>query len=339
MAAPKVSTRVLIQLFGHFADRGNSGEQKLYFPKNSRIASYVETKGKISRTIRLKTLSVINDALVKKFGEMDSLGKVYIDESLSNYPVPSQMRKASDGMLQVARGSKLPFDFTGENRDIIRMFVYWVGRDIDLSVTIYNDKFDEVAQCYYGNVRGWGSSGLTHSGDITNAPNGASEFLDIDLNKVEGRYALMTTQVYSGPSFAELEECFVGWMMRDGGQKNEIYDPKTVASKINLENTGRTSCPVLFDLKEKKAIWLDLDTVSPKAAPNNIVSSKSALRQIVRTLTSTENKMTLYDLFMLHASSRGELVDNPEDADIVFSERKGDVTPFDVDEIQSKFIA
>jgi hypothetical protein len=43
------------------------------------------------------------------------------------------------------------------------------------------------------------------------------------------------------------------------------------------------------------------------------------------------------DLFSLHARARGELVNGPEQADAVFSVKRG-VTPFDLDVIRADFL-
>ena len=48
-------------------------------------------------------------------------------------------------------------------------------------------------------------------------------------------------------------------------------------------------------------------------------------------------KPTLYDLFMLHARARGELIASPEGANTVFSVEAG--TPFRLEEIASQYMA
>ena len=46
---------------------------------------------------------------------------------------------------------------------------------------------------------------------------------------------------------------------------------------------------------------------------------------------------TLYELFELHASARGSLVESIDDADTIFSIETG-ITPFDIGLINSEFI-
>lgn len=65
---------------------------------------------------------------------------------------------------------------------------------------------------------------------------------------------------------------------------------------------------------------------------NNLSSTAAICYSMVNN-----EKPNLYTLFMLHASSRGTLVDNKEDADIIF-DVDGDVTPFDFDIIISEYL-
>ncbi|MFC5789563.1 hypothetical protein ACFPPE_06810, partial [Agromyces tardus] len=63
--------------------------------------------------------------------------------------------------------------------------------------------------------------GGVHSGDITSAPDGASEFIDLDLSKVRARYIVPQVNIYSGESFDEVEESFFGYMLRDKEQQGK----------------------------------------------------------------------------------------------------------------------
>ena len=68
------------------------------------------------------------------------------------------------------------------------MFVWWKnGRsrvDIDLSAAMYDRDYRYRDTLVYYNLRNFGAH---HSGDITDAPKGAAEFIDIDLSRCELR--------------------------------------------------------------------------------------------------------------------------------------------------------
>jgi hypothetical protein len=69
----------------------------------------------------------------------------------------------------------------------------------------------------------------------------------------------------------------------------------------------------------------------------NIENHKSEMSSLIEYMLTTKNKMKLYDLFRIHAQSRGELVEDRESAETVFSLDEG-ITPFDVNLISSEFM-
>lgn len=61
------------------------------------------------------------------------------------------------------------------------------------------------------------------------------------------------------------------------------------------------------------------------------------LRKKVQVIVNNHNKLSLYELFELHAFGRGELVDSAEKADTIFSIKKG-ITPYDINKINAEYI-
>jgi hypothetical protein len=279
----------------------------------------------------------IQTVLEARFSQLDDMGKVYIDPAMERCPIPLNLRSASEGLTIVARGTQMPFS----NKSTLRMFIYWVGQDIDLSSVGYDKDLNEVMHIGYTNLR---ESGLKscHSGDITRAPNGAAEFIDIDVASALAagiRYVTMTVNVYSGPNFNEHKKCYAGWMTRSKPQSNEVFDPKTVEQKVDVQSASRFAIPVIFDLQEGNAIWLDM--VASKRGLNrtmqNVHTARATLRDLLEGALSLDNKPVLSDLFTIHANARGEIVDDIEDADTVIS-WDGDVKPSDVNTILSEYL-
>ena len=118
-------------------------------------------------------------------------------------------------------------------------------------------------------------------------------------------------------------------------QSNEIYDPKTVEQKVDLLCESRSAIPCVFDLQERKMIWCDLAIRWRENAPNNIENNIAATQEILQAVTSLHNKTNLHELLTLHAKVRGEIVDNVEEADSVFSIDYA----YRISEINSKLIA
>lgn len=336
-----VSTRVLLQVHSHFQYRNNEDCKRVIIPKGlaQKAISLPKHDVKIREDVVLTILSMIEESLKDRFKDLGSMGKVYLDEGLKKCPIPSQMRSAVEGANTVARGTVLPMI---DSINTIRLFIYWVGRDIDLSATIHDENFEEIAHCSYTDLRS-NTFKYYHSGDIVNAPAGASEFIDIDIDSVlnnGGRYVVMNVLVYNGPSFVEHETCFAGWMYREFPKSNEIFEPETVVNKFDLINSARHAMPAVFDLKNKEVIWCDLGTTeSSYYGGLNIESNRSSIEDVLQSIVSM-NKFSLYDLFKLHIDSRGgELVEDIDNDDLeyIFSVYDG-INPTDVELINSEFI-
>ncbi|MCK5600459.1 TerD family protein [Candidatus Pacearchaeota archaeon] len=339
--ADQVSTRVLLQLLGSLKVRGGSGvDKRVVFPKGSIAkAQVIRTPlPKLGARIVKSLQEGINAILVSRFSNLESLGKVYIDPELQGCPLPAAQRSAAEGLIQVARGTRMPF---GNDKNTLRFFIYWVGQDIDLSATLHDENFENIGHVSYTDLRNDKYKSY-HSGDIVQAPNGACEFIDITIDgavKAGARYVAMNVLVYAGPNFSEHEKCYAGWMTRSKPQSNEVFDAKTVEQKVDLRSECRNAMVVVFDLVDRKAIWTDL--VTPKSVRyggNNVESNRASIEEKLEAIVSLDNKTTLEDLFLLHAEARAtEIVEDPTEADTVFGMAKG-IGPRNITEINAEFL-
>ncbi len=314
-----ISTRVLMQLYGHFGSRGIHGLKRVVFPKgNIQRAQLIPAQEKvIDRQIIAKITIGIEDILDERFSQLESLGNVYIDKRLSGCPLPAQMRSSSTGSDVVARGTHLPI---GE-KSTLRFFIYWVGFDIDLSATFHDDRFNMVGKVAYTNLKS-SKYQAYHSGDVRNAPHGACEFIDINMTNASkhARYLAMNVLVYSGNNFSEHEKVYAGYMTRMHLQSNEIFDPKTVETKLDLTTNAKNCIPIIFDLHTREAIYTDLATSkNTEWGGNNVESNKATIEDVLNSITSFHNKPTLYDLFSLHTRARGKFTSDIDDADTIFN--------------------
>ena len=341
----QVPARNLTQLWGALKTRGEVTNKRVIFPKGLVQNAYIlrNEHARLVPEMKAALEGVIIGSLMKRFGEKDDMGKVYIDPALFECPLPAGMRSASEGLIEVARGTRMAIG----DKDVLRFFIYWKGQDIDLSASIHNDEFEKTGELTYYELTG--SFGC-HSGDITRAPRGASEFIDVNIEKAleKGRYLAMHVLVYSGPTFAEHETCFAGWMTRNKVKSNEIFEPKTVQQKIDVRSATKNVIPVIFDLKERKAIWTDISTNGKRfntegdknwgRSGNNVENNKATIQDMVEAFVTLDNKISLGELFTLHANARGEIVEDREDADIVFAMDDADITPYDITDINSDYL-
>ena len=337
----KVSTPVLMQVYAHFKSRNEDTLYKSVFPKGNvaKLQVVEAVTYALDKKIINRVCKAIEDALVERFAKLPKLGKVYLDESLKEQFVPFAQRSASKTLRSFARGSKVAMP---EDMKTLRFFIWWKDgdqrTDIDLSAAMYSDDWKEKGTLAYYNLKDFGGC---HSGDITSAPKGAAEFIDIDIEKVlqaDVRYVIMSVYSFTRQPYCDLPECFAGWMARSKAGSGEIFEARTVMDKVDLTSDTTVCIPMVFDLLERKMIWADLgltNRLSNYGSYGN--SAKTSKEGLMLKAIATLKKPTLYDLFSMHIKARGKLVENKEKADKVFSLYEG-ITPFDTDLIMKEYL-
>jgi len=346
----EVSTRVLLQAKGHLQVILKGYDSRLVFPKGSTSkVRRVQFKKFTDWQLQLVQdyLNCINSHLRLRLQGTSEGKKVYIDERLSQYTLPTQQRSVSEGQFSYGRGSKI--DLEDKNKNItLRMFCHWIGQDIDLSATLYNDKFEMVTHCSFQQLK-IKELEIVHSGDITRAPNGASEFIDITMNKVvksEVRYITLNINVYSGPTFKEHKECFAGFMLRERPNSNEIYDPKTVKYSMKLDGNSKVAVPFIFDIETKQIIWTDLYFRNGGMHHNTVINNDVNVSDVLRSIVNLTDKTTLKDLFSMYYAP-SQLTFDIDNADMLYVtdeyeddtlDNKNVVRASDVLTINSKYI-
>ena len=365
-AAPKVATPVLLQVMTHFRRRGAAGRGwgfadagqtqpaaptaqlaplRAFFPKGevAKVQAIPDTQAALDPAACAEVVAICETALVARFRALPPLGKVFIDPRLRDYLVPFSQRSASKALRTVVRGSRLPLP----QSPTIRCFLWWkegvingtpTGQvDIDLSAVIYDDEWKYLEHVSYTNLKSERYQAV-HSGDYVTAPNGASEFIDLDVASVleyGGRYVVIVLTAFTAQPFCNLPECFAGWMARDEPGSGEVYEPRTVQDRIDLASATRLCIPVILDVQERTAIWTDIGLRSFPLL-NNVENNRKGVSMMGQVMT-TLNKTNLYDLFRLHAQARGTRVDSAAAADAVFAVDQG-VTPFDLPTIMAEYL-
>ena len=80
-----------------------------------------------------------------------------------------------------------------------------------------------------------------HTSDVTDAPNGAAEFIDVDIARcVEKRvwYVMMVEINSTAPPNRDLPECLAGWMGRERPASGEVVELK-YADAVSHETVRR----------------------------------------------------------------------------------------------------
>ena len=346
--AEKVSTPVLLQVREHFLHR-NDRELRVYFPKGKLSqAKCIETPLiKIDDQYCNRIVEICEYALMEHFKKENSMGKVYVADTMKNYLVPFNQRSASKSTRVIVPGSHISI---GKDTKAIRGFIWWTndkngGRvDIDLSAAFFDEKFQCMEHVSYTNLRS-SKFRACHSGDITNGGwvdgAGVSEFLDADIDAAlanGARYIVYQVYCFTNQSFCNLPHVNFGFMERADVNSGEIYEPRLVKQKIALTSQSRVSIPVIFDCAERKLIWCDMNLALAgcRIGGNNVESNLSSVALACYSMVHL-HKPSIYDLVQLHIKARGTLCDNKEEADLVFDEDEG-ITPFDTEVFMSEYL-
>lgn len=370
--AEKVSTPVLLQVREHFLHRAEQADVRVFFPKGSLAKCHSERNNlpDIDERYCQEVVRICENALVKIYGQREPMGKVYLSDDYRNYVVPFSQRSASKAFKTIVRGSRLPM---ASQTNAVRAFIWWTnmdkcdlgsyddGRvDIDLSAAIFDENWNYMEHVSYTNLKSEKYKAC-HSGDIVNGGpvdgDGVSEFLDVDVDSVVrygARYVVYQVYSYTGQTYADMPHAMFGWMERADVNSGEIYEPKMVEQKLDLTAGSKVCIPVIFDCVKREFIWCDMNMslsgVHMNTGGNNLESNLSGVTAVCYSMVNVK-KPHLYDLIALNVMGRGVLVDNREDADIVFDtalylnndtvENERDkmvITPYDTELFMSEYL-
>ena len=344
--APEVSLPVLVRLWEYFSSPGPDA-----LPWRV-VAIKAATGTKTTLIPSTRRPGPADAAVVRSVEEAlrqpKRLGRIAVDQGLyGGYTAPVGLRSASPGMRTAGRGTRLPLP-EGET---IRFFLHWrdlpeappeapgpagpaatadrdTRVDLDLSAFFVSEDFTRTEQIAYYNLR---STAAAHSGDLTSAPDGAAEFIDVTLAEAlrQGwRYVVMTVHSFSHHRLSEVPECWAGAMTRGADpQSGEIFEASTVMQRLDLISPTFNATPFVIDLAERHLIWWDLPVgVGEHQVANLDRSSNRVLAHLLDLLEG--RRMPLAHLLSLLADA---VVEDPDAARLVFGE--GGIMPWQTERI------
>ncbi|MGW3990582.1 hypothetical protein [Streptomyces sp. NPDC004830] len=282
--APQVSGRVLLSVREHFQNRERDGGRLRLFV-NSRGRGWVapDLRPPVPAADRARLIGALDAEIRRRLPATDRL---LVDPDVLDVALPISGKASAAGLGVLPRGSHSAVD--GER---LRFFVYWKQSrqrtDYDLSALLLNSDYSTGSWLSYTSLRAVGGR---HSGDVTEAPEGASEFIDLSLGRVRGAFVVPQVNIYAGEGFEEAEESFFGFMVRDGEQKGRPFEPRTVRAKSELRGVGRVALPLVFrrgDDGRWSAKWLHLYLKGISAA-NRVEENQVSVSKVVRSLVERE---------------------------------------------------
>ncbi|MER7949595.1 hypothetical protein ABTY59_19615 [Streptomyces sp. NPDC096079] len=281
-AVPRVSGRVVLSLREHVQNRtGTAGDRRVFVNRLGAAWVTPDTRPPLPPEVRERLCAVL-DAETRR--RLPAPGHLLVDPAVLDVALPLSGRATAAGLGVLPRGSVSPVE--GE---LLRFFTYWKQTarttDYDLSALVLDEDLGTVAWLSY--------TALTavegrHSGDITDAPDGASEFIDLRLGAVRGRYVVPQVNLYRGEGFEEVEESFFGFMLRESEQRGRPFEPRTVRMKSELRGPGRVALPLVFERVEDgawRARWLHL-YLRGNPSENRVEENRVTVAVLLRGLLS-----------------------------------------------------
>ncbi len=276
----RVSTPVLLGLRQYLNNRTSQKTYRVFINKKGTGKVVEDTQPVLGTELLNPIVKLIDQEVSNRLPDATFV----VSRDMLNVALPLSNKQTNDGFGVMPRGSLGNID-----TEVLRFFTYWKQKhyttDYDLSAIMLDENFNQTAQLSYTQLRAVGG---VHSGDITSAPNGASEFIDIELDKVNAKYVIPQVNLFSGEKFTEVEESFFGYMERSLEQKGKPFEPLTVKTKAEMRGENKVALPLIFirEGNQWNVKWLNAFLKGygwGNQTENNALSTATMVRSVVET--------------------------------------------------------
>ncbi|HEY3005888.1 MAG TPA: hypothetical protein VGJ44_26310 [Kribbellaceae bacterium] len=309
-ALGSASGRVLCSLREHVGNRLTPASARMYANRSRRAWVGPDKRPPLLAELVAELSSLLDAAISARLPEPER--PLLVDPEVLDVALPLSGKAAEGGFVVLPRGSRAPV--SGE---LLRFFTYWrqTSRrtDYDLSVLLLDDDFHTAGQVSWTNYH---QDGAVHSGDITDATNGATEFIDVPLT-IPAPYVVPQVYIYAGESFEEVDESMFGYQTRTRDQRGATFDARTVRARSHMRGPGRVALPMVFARGERgwQAVWLHL-YLRGRPAFNRVEENTFTTAERVRALVERRYLTVSYlvDLWRARAEVatwNGRLPDEP----------------------------
>ncbi|MBK6010718.1 TerD family protein [Streptomyces sp. MBT53] len=300
--APEVSGRVVLSVREHLHNRAReTGELRVFVNRRGRAWVTDDERTVVGPEERARLIAVLDDETRRR---LPSPERLLIDPDVLDVALPLSGKATAAGLGVLPRGSVSQVE--GE---LLRFFVYWKESeertDFDLSALMLNADYSTNTWLSYTSLTDVEGE---HSGDITEAPDGASEFINLRLGAVRGAFVVPQVNIFAGEGFEEVEESFFGFMLREGEQQGRPFEPRTVRMKSELRGTGRVALPLVFLRGENgrwRAKWLHLYLKGSPSA-NRVEENRLTVANLLRGIVERE-QLTVWHLVELMTGEATEV--------------------------------
>lgn len=331
---PNKNPIVLYQLIENI-DQDNK-KRIFTFKYNNLSKSHIETdyeytwrKSRLTEEKILLLKNIVLNKIFRYYSNTEKLGKIYVSKEFENIALPINTSASGKGLDVLSTGSRIKI-----RGKYIRTFCYWKNVfDIDSGLLFLKDnyqvgdKVEELSWRTYA-LKPFGNSALT-SGDCRSSTG--AEYIDFDIEEVKAlgyKYAIFCINGFGGK--LNIGEIYCGYQDKNNLQ-TKAWDPKNIEFKINVKSDSNQYSCFAIDLDTKEIIVLNL-----KIDGYNLVMDDKQIASVLKYL----NKNYLKDINMAKIiSCKGELVNDPKQADIVFDsnytpkENQKVIRPFDIEKL------
>ncbi len=302
---------VLYQIMSTITADNEDARTFSFFAKN-RVKTHIETeyearwrKSRLNDATKKLVHDVCLDKITEHYRATESLGKVYIAPNFYKVAMPVNTSASGRGIDVPPTGTRLPI--TGTK---IRSFVHWENAfDIDSSIVLEQEdgKLDMI---YFGNYYHNYEGAARFSGDITGSEG--TEYYDLDLESLKKQGVKRVLFTFHGfCSTLDEGEIYCGYQNKEDFD-TKAWDPKNIELKIHVKGEKRAYVAFAVDLNTNEIIVLNLmrDSDSRIVNPRDFEAIKALMDPA---------KLEL-NMGVIAEWRAVEVVDTPEEADVVFSD-------------------
>jgi hypothetical protein len=256
-ALGSASGRVLCSLREHLGNRLAPASARMYASRSRRSWIGPDQRPPLPAELVAELSALLDAEIGARLPRLER--PLVVDPAVLDVALPLSGKATEDGFAVLPRGSRAPV--SGE---LLRFFTYWrqtsQRTDYDLSVLMLDAEFHDAGQVSWTNLS---RGDVVHSGDLTDAKDGATEFIDVPLS-IPGHYVVPQVYLYAGESFDEVAESMFGYQTRAADQRGAPFDARTVRARSQMRGRGRIALPIVFARNETsgengwQAVWLHL---------------------------------------------------------------------------------
>ncbi|MFG3437327.1 hypothetical protein ACGF0J_08790 [Nonomuraea sp. NPDC047897] len=288
-AATVASGRVLLSLREHLQNRLAPAAGRVFVNRRGRAWTADDARSRLEDDVVARAVAILDEEITRRLPDP---GELIIDPEVLDVALPLSGKAVAPGLGMLPRGSLSRVD--GES---LRFFVHWrqAARrtDYDLSALMLDASYGDPEHISWTNHS---NDFAQYSGDLVDAADGASEFINISLARTTRPIIIPQVHIYAGEAFDEAAEAFFGYMIREDGQEGMPFEPRTVRMKSDLRGAGRVALPLVFlrgDDGDWRVKWLHLHL---KGHPefNQVEGSRLRASLLVRSIVERDHLRIRY---------------------------------------------